>query len=345
MLTAIAAIFVFGLLVMAHEAGHFLVAKKAGVTVYEFSLGFGPRLLGLKRGGTLYTLRLLPLGGYVRMAGMEEEDRDVEGSFNKKTVSQRMGVAVAGPIMNLALAAVLFIMVFTVLGIPQVIDSNVIGEVVEGRPAAAAGLMAGDRILAVNEKPTANWQEVVEQIRSQGSGDKPINLTLEREADRWTTSVTPELNGQVYQIGIRPQIYYQRLGVIEGISMGFQQTITLTAAMLMGLLHIFTQGVSPGELAGPVGIIQMTGEAAQGGLANLLYFAGVLSINLAILNLLPIPALDGSRVIFLLLEKLRGRPVEPDREGLIHLIGFALLMALVLVLTYQDVMRLFGPGS
>lgn len=345
MLTLIAAVFVFGLLVMAHEAGHFLAAKRAGVTVYEFSLGFGPRLFKLQAAETTYSVRLLPLGGYVRMAGMEEGDRDVEGSFNRKTVGQRAGVAAAGPLMNLLLAAVLFIMVFTVLGIPQVINDNLVGEVLPDRPAAQAGIVAGDRITAVNGLPTASWQELVEKIRVQGAGPKPVQLELEREGQRLTVEVVPELKGQVPQIGIRPQITYHRLGVLEGIGKGFQQTIALTAAMLLGLFQMFTQGVSSGDLAGPVGITQMIGEAAQGGLANLLYFAGVLSINLAILNLLPIPALDGSRLVFLLFEKLRGRPVEPDREGLIHLIGFALLMALILVLTYQDVMRLFGSGS
>ena len=345
MLTLTAALLVFGLLVVVHEAGHFLVAKWNKVTVYEFSIGFGPQLAGRKYGGTLYSLRLLPLGGFVRMAGMTENDREVEGSFTLKTVGQRAGITAAGPAMNFLLAALLFIVVFTVLGVPQVNNVAVIGEVVPGRPAELAGLQAGDQILAVDGQRVNTWMELVEQIRGKGTASHPLTFEIARKGSMLTVQVVPEMVNQVPQIGIRPQMYYQRLGVIEGMEMGIKQAVILSWAITAGIVNMFTSGVEPGDLAGPVGITQMIGEAAQGGLANLLYFAGILSINLAIINLLPIPALDGSRLIFLMLEKVRGKPIEPEKEALIHLIGFALLMALVLVITYQDIVRLLSQGS
>lgn len=345
MLTLIAAVLVFGLLVVVHEAGHFLIAKWNKVTVHEFSIGFGPQLAGKVYGDTLYSLRLFPLGGFVRMAGMTEKDREVEGSFALKTVGQRASITLAGPIMNFLLAALLFVVVFTVLGIPHISNNTVIGEVVPGRPAETAGLQAGDQILAVDGEPVNTWVELVEQIRGKGTSPHLLTLEIKRDNTYLVVQVLPEIVNQVPQIGIRPQMYYQRMGIAQGVEMGIKQAVILAWAIAAGIANMFASGVQPGELAGPVGITQMIGEAAQGGFANLLYFAGILSINLAIINLLPIPALDGSRLIFLLLEKIRGKPIEPEKEALIHLIGFALLMALVLVITYQDIMRLLGQGG
>ncbi|MGI6648235.1 MAG: RIP metalloprotease RseP [Bacillota bacterium] len=340
MITFIAVVFVFGLLVMVHEAGHLVAAKRVGIAVYEFSMGFGPKLFAFTRGGTLYSVRALPLGGYVRMAGSDEGEADLEAAYQNKTVGQRAIVAAAGSTMNLVLAVVLFIIVFSILGIPFATGSNVIGSTLPGSPAAA-NLLPGDQVVAIDNQPVQTWEEMVKIIQSYQPTKGPLNFQVVRTGESLEFAIVPEINQQTAIVGIRPEIGYHRVGLITGIGMGFSQTVELTWAMLQGLGQMFTKGVEPGDLAGPVGIVQMIGEASQGGLANLLYFAAILSINLAILNLLPIPALDGSKLVFLAVEKVRGRGVEPEREGFINLIGFALLITLVLILTYQDVMRIF----
>lgn len=345
MITFIAVIVVFGLLVTVHEAGHLVAAKRVGITVHEFSMGFGPKLFGITRGETLYSFRIFPLGGYVRMAGGEVGESDLEGAYTNKTVAQRASVAVAGPLMNLLLAAVLFMIIFSILGVP--FATGLIGDVLPGSPAAEAGLQPGDRIMVINNQPVQDWQEMVEVIQEFGSTSAggSLNLVIDRAGQQLDLKVRPMLSEQVPKIGIVADVGYRRAGPISGIKLGFTRTLELTWAMLQGLGQMFTGGVAPGDMSGPVGITQMIGEAARGGWVQLLSFAGILSINFAVLNLLPIPALDGSKLVFLAIEKVRGKAVDPEREGMIHVIGFALLMGLVLVLTYQDVMRIFFQGG
>lgn len=342
MSTLTSAILVFALMILFHELGHFVAAKMAGITVHEFSIGFGPKLIGFKSGGTLYAVRILPLGGYVRMAGMENNDYDDPNGFNHKTVKSRAGVIFAGPFMNFVLALVLFVVTFTVIGIPQYSNSNIIGEVIPGRPAEAAGLRAGDKIIAANGKTVSNWEDLVTIVRA--NPEREMTLQVLRQGREVSFKVTPELEPQqkIGQIGIRQEVAWQHMGFGEAVVNGLKQTGYLIMAILGSIGQLISGTAPPGGLAGPVGITQMIGEAAQGGLAYLLNFAGILSINLGLINLLPIPALDGSRLIFLGIEGVRGRPVEPDKENLIHMIGFALLMLLFLVVTYNDVVRLFG---
>lgn len=345
MTTFIAVVLVFGVLVMVHEAGHLIAAKRVGITVHEFSLGFGPCLFSLTRGETRYSFRIIPLGGYVRMAGGEIGESELEGAYTNKTAGQRAAVAAAGPLMNLLLAAVLFMIIFSVLGQP--FATGLIGEVLPDSPAATAGLLAGDRIIAINDQPVADWPETVAAIQAAGSAepDTVLNLVVDRAGQPQELTVKPELMDRAPRIGIVAEIAYARTNPLVGIGLGFTRTVELTWLIVQGLGQMITGGVEPGDVAGPVGITQMIGEAAKGGLIQLLSFAGILSINFAVLNLLPIPALDGSKLVFLAIEKIRGRAVEPEREGMINLIGFALLMALILVLTYQDLMRLFTEGG
>lgn len=345
MITIIAVVLVFGVLVMVHELGHLVAAKRVGITVHEFSIGFGPRLFGVTRGETMYSFRIIPLGGYVRMAGGEIGESQLEGAYTNKTVGQRAAVALAGPLMNLVLAAFLFMVIFSVLGQP--FATGLIGEVLPDSPAAKAGLLAGDRIIEINDQPVGDWQEAVQVIQAIGSAEPEgiLNIVVERAGQQREFNVKPELMDQVPKIGIVAEIAYERSNPLVGIGLGFTRTVELTWAMVEGLGVMITVGVEPGDVAGPVGITQMIGEAARGGWIQLISFAGILSINFAVLNLLPIPALDGSKLIFLAIEKVRGRAVEPEREGMINLIGFALLMALVLVITYQDLMRLFMQGG
>ncbi|HBT47789.1 MAG TPA: RIP metalloprotease RseP [Peptococcaceae bacterium] len=336
-MTLLWALIVFSLLIVAHELGHFLVAKRAGIKVEEFAIGMGPALVQFKRGETVYSLRALPLGGFNRMAGMEGDNQDDPRGFNRKPVSVRMAVIAAGSLMNFLLAVALFIFVFMVLGIP--VDKNIIGRVEAGRPAAAAGLQPGDRVISINGVPVDSWTDMVREINRRP--EETLILEIERAGQRMALSVQSERDPStgVGLIGIRPS--WERQGFLRSLHLGFSQAVTITAAIVISIIEMITGEIAP-DVVGPVGIIQMVGEAASFGLANVLSFTAVLSLNLGLINLLPIPALDGSRLIFLTWEGLRGRPLDPSKENIIHLIGFALLMGLLLLITYRDILRLFG---
>ncbi|MGI9952019.1 RIP metalloprotease RseP [Moorellaceae bacterium AZ2] len=336
-MTIVWALFVFSLLIVAHELGHFLVAKRAGIKVEEFAIGMGPALAQFKRGETLYSLRMLPLGGFNRMAGMEGQDQDEPRGFNRQPVPVRMAVIAAGSGMNFLLAVALFIFVFMVLGIP--VDKNIIGRVEPGRPAASAGLQPGDRVISINGVPVDSWTAMVREINQRPEED--LTLEIEREGQRMTVSVRSERDPGtgVGLIGIGPS--WERQGLWRSLYLGFSQAVRITAAIVVSLIEMLTGKVAP-DVVGPVGIVQMVGQAASFGLANVLSFTAVLSLDLGLINLLPIPALDGSRLVFLTWEGIRGRPIDPAKENIIHLIGFALLMGLLLLITYRDLIRLFS---
>ena len=350
MLTTLAIVFVFGSMVMIHELGHYAVAKWIGVKVIEFSFGFGPKLLGYQGKETLYALRLIPLGGFVKLHGMDAEE-DTNGkaviapaydarSFNSKPVWQRMAVIVAGPLMNFVLAIILFVSVFAYLGIPSPGTTNMVGSMVEGKAAATSGIQAGDKILAVNGEPTLNWTHLTEVIWANPG--KVLNLTVERDKARKTVSVKTELDAPTGHgmIGIAPEIIYAHASILESARFGLIRTVDFTKFIMVSLVQMIT-GKIPADVGGPVMIAQVIGEGARQGLANLLSLTGVLSIQLGLINLFPIPALDGSRLVFLFIEGVRGKPLNPERENMIHLVGFVLLMALMIAVTYKDVLRLF----
>lgn len=348
MQTLIAAILIFGVIILVHEFGHYIVAKSTGVYVEEFSLGMGPKLIGKKKGETLYSIRALPLGGYCKMTGENaEENEDVprEQRFDNKPVWARMAIVVAGSLMNFLLAALIFVLIFSVIGVQQEY-SNQIGEVISGGVAESGGLKPGDRIIAINEAPTANWNEVTEIIHSH-PGDE-IKLEIQRGQDTFTVVLTPRLDekSQVGMIGIAPEeAPFVRIGFIEGIVKGFEETFRITGLMIEQLVLLITGKVEAEGVAGPVGIIQLIGETAQYGFVYLANFTALISINLGLINMLPIPALDGGRFVFLLYEGLFRRRINPEKESLVHLIGFALLMLLMVFITYQDLTRLFtGEG-
>lgn len=334
-MTVLISIIIFGVLILVHEFGHFATAKYNGVQVDEFSIGMGPKILGAKKGDTDYTLRALPLGGYVRMAGMDDPEEEHPRGFNKKTVSQRMAIIFAGPLMNFLTAILLFIFVFMVIGMPS--NANVIGEVLADRPAAQAGLEPGDRIIKINDTNVESWEDIVNSIHLHPGEE--IDLTISRNEATHQVTVMPELDEESGRglIGILQSS--ERKGFFESIVLGMQQTYDFTKMLIVALTQMITGAIAP-DVAGPVGVVQMVGEVAQYGAASLLTFAAILSINLGVINLFPIPALDGSRLVFLGFEGLRGRPVDPKKENVIHLIGFALLMILMVVITYQDILRL-----
>lgn len=335
-MSIIYSIIIFGILIFVHEFGHFVMAKLYNVRVDEFALGMGPKIVGVKKGETEYTLRILPLGGYVRMAGMESDLEDPRG-FNKKTVLQRMGIIFAGPLMNFITALLIFIGVFMFIGTPS--DANIIGQVLDGKPAASAGLQAGDQIVKINDQAVTTWMEVVTIIHQ--SPGQSLQLTIQRSNQQQSFSVVPEKDPASGQglIGIMQSA--QRQGLLASIVLGLENTYGFTKTLLLNIGQMITGRIAP-EVSGPIGVVQIVGEVTQFGWSSLLTLAGYLSINLGLLNLFPIPALDGSRLAFLGFEGLRGKPLDPAKENLIHLVGFALLMLLMILITYQDILRLFG---
>ena len=334
-------IIIIAVLILAHEWGHFMAARRIGIPVYEFSLGFGTKLLSTKRNGVEYSLRLLPLGGYVRMAGEEPGDENDPNGFNNRTPLEKIRVSFAGPFMNFVLALLLFIFSFAFIGIPESSDQPVLGKVLDNRPAAEAGLKPGDRIISVNQKSVATWSDFTEMIAASTSGE-PLYLEVERDGRSQSLKVFPDNEGTGGKpaIGVLNQVNYNRLGIGDSIKLGLEQTYQLTVLLLSWLGTLFTGGASTADLAGPVGIVSLVGEAAQIGTVFLLNFAAYLSINLGILNLLPIPVMDGSRIVFAVVQAVRRKPMEPEKEGFVHWLGFLLLMLLIVIVTFNDIVRL-----
>jgi len=339
---------ILAVLILAHELGHFATAKAFGVRVDEFGLGFPPRLIGIKRGETTYSLNAVPLGGFTKMAG--EEDPDVPRSLASKSVGARVIVLSAGSIMNVLLPILLFSIAFMV---PHnvVTGDVVVAEVVPNSPAAAAGIEVGDIILSLNDEPVNSIGDL--QIFTHLNLGKEVNLAV-RHSDaaieevrlipRWKP---PPGEGAMGVALSMPDavIVRQSYPFWEAIPMGVSECIETFVIFKNEILKWFI-GATPVQVTGPVGIAQMTGEVAKAGLSPLLRFAGFISINLALVNILPLPALDGGRIVFVLLGWVRrGKRISPKTEGLVHAIGFALLIAAMIALTYQDIIRIIAGES
>ncbi len=333
--TLIYSIIIFGVLIFMHEFGHFIVAKLNGVTVLEFALGFGPKLIGFERGETKYSLRIVPLGGFCKMKGEAPEEADEKGSFLKASPLRRISILAAGSLMNFLLAVLLMTALFAAIGIPAD-TGNEIGYLLEDGAASEAGLEEGDEVIKINDTEINEWEELV-AIINENPGEE-LNLVVERNGEIKEFSVVPEEDPESGQgmIGITN---FQSASLIEAVTHGVRQTAFFTAMIFVGLYEMATGQMEP-DVAGPVGIVHMIGEVAETGVVNLFPFAAFLSINLGILNLLPIPALDGSRIIFSGIELVRGEPVDPSKENFVHFIGFAFLMLLMLVILYNDLLRL-----
>lgn len=336
-MSIIIAILVFGLLIFTHELGHFAAAKACGIGVYEFSLGMGPKLFDFTKGGTKYSLRLLPIGGFVQMVG-EDEENYAPDSFMQKSIWQRMLVIFSGPFMNFVTAMVTFVIVFMLIGTPSA--SSVVGNPIEGSPAAAAGIMAGDRIVEINDIEINSWQEMVSTIQAQEAG-KPLSVIAQRNGAELSFTITPYFDEtqNAWLIGINGS--RETTGFFRAIALGMEQTVYYTKLLVVSLWQMLTGQIAP-DVAGPVGIVTMVGQVAQVGFANVLLLVGILSVNLGVVNLLPLPALDGSKIVLLAVEGLRGKPMDRNKEAMINLIGFALLMVLMVVITYQDILRLIA---
>lgn len=338
MLTILAAIFVFGVLVTVHEFGHFITAKLTGMRVDEFAIGFGPKIYQQKDGETLYSLRAIPLGGYNKIAGMDPDDPEEENSFKSKSIPARMLVILAGSLMNFLLPVILFSGIFMINGIEKPVDEPVLGTVITDKAADRAGLKVGDKILTINGKQINAWNDII--VSLQENGTKEVSLTAERNGAVQTFTMTPEFDEQLGRplIGISPAFVSEKLGVADSIKMGFGYTKYIIFAMVDGLQKIIT-GKAPAEVAGPIGVAQMAGEVAEKGVLPLISFVAFLSINLGVINLLPLPALDGGHFVLLLLEGVRGKPLGSKAMNTIQTIGVALILAITLFSTFKDITR------
>lgn len=410
----------FGLLVFIHEFGHLIFAKRAGMLAREFAIGFGPKIFAFTKNETVYTIRLLPIGGYVRVAGEDPEiielkpghhvglefndfgkvskiivnnkskhpnarvievehvdlDHDlvIEGyeidehdekltfevdskaffvmderetqiapydrQFASKSPGQKAMQLFAGPMMNFLLAIVIFLILGVVQGVP--VEEARMGEIVQGSPAEKAGFKANDEVIQIEDNPVSTWEEFTTIVRA--NPNEPLDVVVLRNGQEETLTVTPneqrieELDETYGQIGVT--LAYEKT-FFGTFTYGFQQTYDTTKLILTNLAMLVTGQLSIEMLSGPVGIYDATDQVVQTGFMNFLMWTAILSINLGIVNLVPLPALDGGRLLFVGLEVVRGKPLEPEREGIFHLIGFALLMLLMIIVTWNDIQRLF----
>ncbi|NLB89405.1 MAG: RIP metalloprotease RseP [Syntrophomonadaceae bacterium] len=342
-MSIIITLLIIAVLVLVHEWGHFIVARRIGIPVNEFALGFGYKLFSIKKNGVEYSFRAIPLGGFVRMAGEElGDDFSEPDGYSNRSPLEKISVAFAGPFMNFVLAVFIFIYIFAFIGIPSVSNEPILGKVLEDKPAYTAGLRENDRVIEVNNAPISTWEEFTSYISTSKAGEE-LNFVVDRNGEILNFTIKTELNEDTGHpiIGVLNKINYEKQGILTSIKIGLQQTYELTVLLLAGLWTLITGGASVNDLAGPVGITRLVGEAAQIGTVYLLNFTAFLSINLGILNLLPIPALDGSKIVFATIEGIRRKPIEPEREGFIHWLGFMFLMLLIVVVTYNDIIKLF----
>lgn len=336
--TIVAFIIVFGTIVFFHELGHFLVAKLSGVLVYEFALGFGPRLIHKKIGTTVYSIRLLPLGGFVKLAGMDEAESELDevdehhpGNFNNKPLLVRMATIASGPLMNFILAAIILALYSALIVIPPTIVS-----LQPGYPAEQAGLMVEDQVIKVNDVKVRDLDHLISEIES--SAGQNLILTIRREGEIIEVDVIPvsEDGRGLLGVGLHAKA---RAPVLTAVGDGFTQMWIFTRETVAAIIGMFTGAVEP-EIAGPIGIYRMVGDFAAHGIASLMFLAAVLNVNLGLINLLPIPILDGGWLVIFVVEALRGRPLKDEHRGFAQFVGLALLLILMILATYSDLARL-----
>ena len=411
MLTIIASILVFSVIVLVHEFGHYKAAKSVGIKVYEFAIGMGPTIFKKEKKGTIYSIRAIPIGGFVQMEG-EEEDSKTSTSFGTKSIWQRAKVIAAGPVMNFVLALIIFIIIAFSFGV----YGNRVDYIDENSNEYKAGLRTGDEIISINGDKAYIWEDIFYEIISPKNrsytieyvrngqiketeinknyrkvigvtstiingetttvvspsdmtspaykagildGDKVVKindvlvntwdeLTKQVENSKDTVKVTIDRNGEIldYNIDLEEQIFVRFNTQLEksfmtAISSSMYKTVYYIELMFITISQLITGQIGSDALGGPVMVISMVGEAAQSGILSLLSFIAFISINLGFVNLLPIPALDGSKLIFLAIEGIRGKALPIEKEGYIHFIGFVFLIGFMLFITYKDILRVF----
>jgi len=354
MITFLAFLFVLGALILVHELGHFALAKALRIKVLTFSFGFGPKILKGRRGETEYALSLLPLGGYVKMLG-EEPDEEIpheerDRSFTHRPLWQRALVVAAGPFSNLLFSSLIFALLLYA-GVPRLLP--VIGGVVKGYPAHQAGLREGDRILSIDGQRILYWEDLLEIIPK--SGGRPLRFVIERQGRVFSLLIAPRAaraknifgeEVQFYQIGVTPRgdATTVRHPPLESIGLGFKQTLAVSELVIASIYKILKGVISAKAVGGPIMIAQLAGKEARKGIQRLLSFTAIVSVNLGLLNLFPIPILDGGHLALFGLQAIIRRPLDPRKLEVVQKIGLMLIVAIMLLAFYNDILRIWGTG-
>jgi regulator of sigma E protease len=352
--TVLATLVVLGVLIFVHELGHFLVAKLLKVRVEVFSLGFPPKLVSKQIGETDYRISVVPLGGYVKLLGENPNDEVppelIPRSFLHRALWQRAAIVLAGPIFNFLFAFLALFMVFAVSGIPYV--PTEVGRVIEGAPAQRAGLKAGDQIVAVDGTPVKRWEELSHQIRQHGG--QTLNLLIKRDSQELHFQITPEIResenlfGQkvkAFQIGVASpeRVLTEHVGPADALEEGMSYSLRIAALTLQSIYKLVAREIPADTLGGPIMIAQVAGKQAEMGFSPFIHFMAVLSVNLFLLNLLPIPVLDGGHLAFLFLEAVRGKPLDVKHREMAQAVGMMLILTMMVFVFYHDIVRLFSP--
>lgn len=340
---------VFSVIILVHEFGHFLLARRVGVKVEIFSFGFGPRLFSFKRNEIEYRISTIPFGGYVKMAGDDptQERKGEPWEFLSQSVGNRLKIVFAGPLLNYILGFILFSLIFYT-GYPTL--STKIGDLLDGYPAKENGIRVGDEIIAIDGKPVRHWEEITEIIHEKTEGS--LALTLNRSGSKVTVTLTPlvksrkDILGRMTKVGLigiipSDKIEYIRYGMLKSFELGFEMLMKITVLTYQGLWRMLTGEMPFKEsVAGPIGIFNMMVTAAKIGITPLLQLTALISASLAILNLLPIPVLDAGHIMFLIIEKIKGKPVSRKAQEIAAQAGLAFLIAIMLFASYNDILKL-----
>ena len=347
---------VLTILVFVHELGHYLIARRCGVRVEVFSIGFGPEIFGrTDKAGTRWKFSAIPLGGYVKMFGdadatsmpsselaaMSPEEQSE--AFHRKTLGQRSWIVAGGPLANFIFAFFALAVLYGFYGerVPVVGEPTEVVWIEPDSPAEAAGLQVGDRIVRIGENPISGFEDIIAVV--QGAVDQPLDFLIEREGAQLSLVVTPELDTQrdIGRIGIgNARVEYEAVGFFDAIWMAGAETVRVTGFIFVTLGEFISGERDSDELAGPLGIAQMSGQVAKLGMAQIIFWTALLSINLGLLNLFPIPMLDGGHLLFYAIEAVRGRPLGQRAQEYGFRIGLALVLALMLFATWNDILRL-----
>ena len=341
----IIAILIFSIIILFHELGHFLLAKKNGIRVNEFCLGLGPTLVGFTKGETKYSIKLLPFGGACMMEG-EDGDSSDEGAFNNKSVWARISVVAAGPVFNFIMAWAFALIIMICVGY----DKPVITDVMDGYPAQEAGLKAGDEIISLNGHKVHFYREV--SMYSFFYPGKEVKVVYERDGEKHEVTLQPPLDEETgnYMMGIRGSLVRERGNVVETFTHSFYEVRYWVNYTVDSLKYLISGKASVNQLNGPIGLVKNISDVYEqskdtGGLyrafLSMLNMCIFISANLGVMNLLPIPALDGGRLVFLIIEAIRGKRIDPEKEGMIHFVGLMLLMALMVFVMFNDIRNIF----
>ena len=344
LISIVIAILVFSLIVLLHELGHFVAARLTGVKVNEFALGMGPKLLKIQKGETLYTIRAIPMGGFCAMEGEERSSEDTRAYYNK-AVWKRAVICAAGAFMNLVLGFLLC--VFLNVQSPAY-ASTTIKEFAKDASTAQSGLQVGDKVVSVNNNPVVNASDMMFSILRDKDADEGVNIVVKRDGKKVPLTIKfdcEEVDGR--KVFIRDFNFVQTpKNFFTVISESFLDGVSFVKLVWFSLVDLVTGQVSANEMSGPIGVTGAISDAVSAGetilekINSIVYMVTLITINLGVFNLLPLPALDGGKLIFLALEAIRRKPVKPEHEGYVHLVGFALLIAMMIFVTFNDIVRL-----